>query len=114
MSMADALTLFLSLVAVHAVCDFPLQGDFLSAAKRPGGRVGFPWPCALGVHGMIHGGGVALITGSWTLGLLEAAAHAAIDGAKCRGLFGNRIDGALHIACKAVWVWALVTFEPGF
>lgn len=101
-------TLFL-LVAAHAVCDFPLQGAEMATAKRPGGSATIPWPMALGCHSLIHGGAAALVTGLWWLGAAETAAHALIDHAKARGLYGMRTDQALHLGCKAVWAaiaWA--------
>ena len=64
-----------ALIAAHAVCDYPLQGDFLAKAKNRTMPIpGVPWWQALGAHAAIHGGAVGLITGIWWLGLLEAAA----------------------------------------
>lgn len=91
------------MVAGHALCDFPLQPPQLASAKRVGGDPYLPWWAALLGHGLIHGGAVALITGLWTVGVAETVTHAAIDGAKCRGLFGMKVDQALHLACKVVW-----------
>lgn len=95
-------TLFL-LVAGHAVADFPLQGAEMAIAKRPGANPRIHWTMALGCHALIHGGAVALVTGLWWLGAAETAAHATIDGAKARGLFGMKTDQALHLLCKAAW-----------
>lgn len=96
------------LAAAHVVCDWPLQPPYMSIAKRPGGDPSVPWYLALGAHGLIHGGAVALVTGLWPLGVLELVAHAAIDGAKCRGRFGNLVDQGAHLACKALWALAVV------
>jgi len=93
----------LYLLAVHAVCDYPLQGQFLSDAKRPNGVRGFPWQLALASHSLIHAGGVALVTGSWWLGAAEFVAHGAIDYLKCRNRIGIWTDQAAHAACKVVW-----------
>jgi hypothetical protein len=98
------IVLFGALVAGHALCDYPLQGDFLARAKnRAAPLPGVPWYQALGSHAAIHGGAVALITGVPMLGLCEAALHAFIDDLKCTGRIGFNADQALHVVCKAVW-----------
>jgi hypothetical protein len=100
-----ALTLFGALLVGHALCDYPLQGDFLARAKNRAAPIpGVPWYQALGSHAAIHGGAVALMTGIPLLGLAEAALHALIDDQKCGGRIGFNTDQALHIACKAAWV----------
>lgn len=97
---------FGALIAGHALCDYPLQGDFLARAKNRAMPIpGVPWYQALGAHAIIHGGAVALLTGVPLLGLAEVVAHAAIDDAKCTGKIGFNTDQALHIACKALWVF---------
>lgn len=100
----------LSLLVVHALADYPLQGDFLAKAKNETAPIpGVPWWQALTAHSFIHGGGVALITGSWTLGVIEVIAHFFIDRAKCRGRISFNTDQTLHVACKVVYaalVWA--------
>ena len=101
----SALVLFGALGAGHALCDYPLQGDFLARAKnRTAPLPGVPWYQALGAHAIIHGGTVALLTGIPLLGLAEAAAHAFIDDLKCTGRIGFNTDQALHILCKVAWV----------
>lgn len=105
----NAAVLFGALVAAHALCDYPLQGDFLARAKnRFAPLPGVPWYQALGSHAIIHGGGVALITGMPILGVAEALAHAAIDDAKCAGRIGFNADQALHVLCKVLWVAILL------
>lgn len=101
-------SLFFWLLVGHALSDYPLQGSFLSAAKRVNGVANFPWWIALSAHALIHGGSVALVTGSVTLGLLETLCHFVIDKLKCENMFGVAIDQALHVVCKIVWViiWA--------
>jgi hypothetical protein len=100
----NAIVLFGALVAGHALCDYPLQGDFLARAKnRAAPLPGVPWYQALGSHAVIHGGAVALLTGIPLLGLAEALAHAFIDDLKCTGRIGFNTDQALHIVCKAAW-----------
>lgn len=99
------LTSFLALIVAHAICDYPLQGDFLARAKNRFAPVqGFAWYQALGAHAVIHGGAVAFVTGVWWLGALEFIAHFVIDDQKCAGRIGLNTDQALHIACKAIWV----------
>jgi hypothetical protein len=98
------LSLFGALTAAHAICDYPLQGDFLARAKNRAAPIaGVPWYQALGAHAIIHGGAVALLTGIPFLGLLEAAAHAFIDDLKCTGRIGFNVDQAAHIGCKLLW-----------
>ena len=99
------LVMFGALVAGHALCDYPLQGDFLARAKNRAMPIpGVPWYQALGAHAVIHGAAVALITGIPLLGLAETVAHAAIDDAKCTGRIGFNTDQALHVGCKLFWV----------
>lgn len=106
----QGIELFGALIVAHAVCDYPLQGDFLARAKNRALPIpGVPWWEALGAHAIMHGGAVWLLTGLWWLGALEAASHFLIDDAKCTGKLGegakafNR-DQALHVLCKAAWV----------
>jgi hypothetical protein len=96
------------LVAVHAVADFPLQGDMVATQKsrhsdHPIQRH-VPWFYWMGAHALAHGLGVALVTGSTTLGLCETAAHFVIDFGKCERWYSIHIDQALHIVCKLLWV----------
>lgn len=90
------------LLAAHALCDTALQPRWLSALKRS--------PCwkerahALGAHGMIHGGAVALVTGYWALGAAEALCHAGIDAARGRRWIDGTVDQLLHACCKIWWV----------
>lgn len=103
-------TLFL-LIAGHALADFPLQGDFIAKGKNrhtpttapPGQKWQPVWPLVLSAHGLIHGGVVALVTGIWWLGALEAVAHAVIDFGKCEAKYGIYTDQGLHMLCKLVW-----------
>ncbi len=93
------------LIAAHALCDYPLQGDFLAKAKNRAMPIpGVPWWQALGAHALIHGGAVGLITGIWWLGLAEALAHALIDDGKCRGHLTFNQDQAFHVGCKVLWL----------
>ena len=102
--MVDFLQVLFGLVVMHALADYPLQGDFLAKAKNRLTPIpGIPWWQALGAHAVIHGGGVALITGSVTLGLVEVVVHFLIDDFKCRGRIGFNGDQSLHIACKIIY-----------
>ncbi len=91
----------------HALCDYPLQGEWLSRAKNfrvavmPGEVI---WPAALASHAAIHAGAVRIATGSWILALLEFVAHAGIDHAKCAGRLSFNQDQLLHLSCKLLWV----------
>lgn len=93
-----------ALLGAHALCDYPLQGDFLSKAKNRFAAIpGVPWWQALAAHAAIHGSAVALITGIWWLGALEALVHAATDDLKCSGRISFNGDQAIHLLCKAAW-----------
>lgn len=97
--------MFAALIAGHALCDHPLQGDFLAKAKNRSMPIpSVPWWQALGAHAAIHGGAVGIITGIWWLGLLEFAAHFVIDDLKCRGQLSFNGDQAAHVVCKPAWV----------
>lgn len=99
------LAMFAALVAGHALCDYPLQGDFLSKGKNRTAPIpGMPWWQLLGAHAAIHGGAVGLITGIWWLGLLEFAAHFVIDDMKCRSHLTFTQDQTLHLICKVLWI----------
>jgi hypothetical protein len=101
-------TLFLALVAGHALGDFPLQGDFLARAKNHRAPIaGVDWWIALAAHAAIQGAIVGALTGSLVLACFEFVAHAIIDRCKCEGLIGFRSDQLLHLWCKAVCVYVL-------
>jgi hypothetical protein len=98
----------LMLLAGHALCDYPLQGDFLAQGKNRHTKLGAMeggtmWLHLLTAHALIHGGMVALVTGRADLGVAEAAIHWATDWAKCEGRIGYHTDQAIHVACKLVW-----------
>ena len=100
-----AITSLWLLIVGHALCDYPLQGDFLARGKNhknpiPGG----PWYQCLAAHALIHGGAVTLLTGSVVLGAAEFVAHAVIDYAKRDGRLGFNTDQALHLVCKVAWL----------
>lgn len=103
------MTVFLLMLAWHALADYPLQGDFLAKAKNRTTPIpGVPWYQALGAHAAIHGAGVGVVTGSVWLGLAEFVLHALIDDTKCKGRIGFNTDQGLHFACKALWAVLVV------
>lgn len=95
----------LMLLAAHWVADYPLQGDFLAKSKFEGPLRVYH----LIAHAGIHGGAVALVTGSVWLGLAEFVAHTIIDELKIKGRTTFALDQALHIICKAAWLLILVS-----
>ncbi|TAX45946.1 DUF3307 domain-containing protein (plasmid) [Rhizobium leguminosarum] len=100
------LMLALLLLGAHWLCDYPLQGQFLSDAKQSGPLRVYH----LIAHSGIQGAGVAVVTGNAWVGLLEWLAHTTIDEAKVRGKTTFAQDQALHIFCKAVWLGYLLLF----
>lgn len=103
-------TYFAWMMVAHAICDYPLQGDFLSRAKsRTAPLAGVPWYQALGAHALIHGGAVALLTGVWWLGVAEFVAHAVTDDQKCARRLSFNQDQAIHALCKVAW--ALIAIQ---
>lgn len=103
-------SLFLLLLGIHALCDYPLQGDFLARGKNHKAPIpGTPFYHPLLAHAAIHGLAVGLVTQSALLGVLEFAAHTAIDYSKCDGRIGFNVDQLLHVACKAAWVLMITT-----
>jgi hypothetical protein len=105
----DPCTLFFLLLFGHALADQPLQTLLMSQAKR--GSADCPAWLGLSYHAIIHGGFVLLFSGSFGLGVAEFIAHYIIDAMKCRELFGCKVDQALHLLCKVVWVmiWMLIS-----
>lgn len=98
------MVLFFWLLVGHAVADYPLQGDFLARGKNHTAPIpGIPWQQCLFWHALMHGGAVALITGSVALGVAETLIHVGIDYGKCAGRYGFNVDQGLHVACKALW-----------
>lgn len=109
--MMNSLELFLLLLTGHALCDYPLQGDFLAQTKSRAHKLNkiIPglWIHSLTSHAIIHGGAVGLITGVWELGVAEAICHWIIDMIKCENKISLHTDQAFHIACKILWVFIM-------
>ena len=96
--------LFLLMVG-HFLADYPLQGEFLSAAKNRNTPIGkIFWPHALTAHSMIHAGFVAVITGCLWLGIAEAIIHGFTDFLKCEEKISLNMDQLIHFLCKVLWV----------
>jgi len=109
---------FFWLLVGHAVADFPLQAGPMATEKCRRSttplQTSVPWYYWLSAHAVIHGGAVAWITGSLTLGLLETVVHWVIDFGKCENWFGIHVDQALHVGCKVLWcvlVWQGITAQ---
>lgn len=118
------LVMFFALAIGHALADFSLQGDFLSAAKNrhadlarffgESGQPKYLWVHALTAHAMIHAGAVWIITGSVTLAAIELFIHWLIDFAKCEGWTNFSADQFLHLGCKVAYAAALTTAPATF
>ncbi len=103
------MTLVFWLLVAHFVADYPLQGDTTAREKNRHARTPLqqhvPWYYWLTAHALMHGGAVALVTGSAALGAAETLAHWLIDFGKCERWFSIHVDQALHLACKALWLY---------
>jgi hypothetical protein len=103
--MLDSTVLLLfALLIGHALCDYPLQGDFVGKFKShkvaspvPGTTI---WPHLLTAHALIHAGMVWAITQSPTMAVLEFVLHWGIDFAKSHGWTNFHHDQGLHVLCK--------------
>lgn len=104
-----AIAVLLLLFAGHAVCDYPLQGDFLAKGKNHRNPLpGVPWYQCLFAHALIHAGTVYLFTGNSILGLAELVIHAGTDWLKCDGKINFNVDQGIHYGCKVIWwIWVL-------
>lgn len=105
MEIQQSVELFFLLVAVHFLCDFSLQNDFIAQAKNHKTTLGSEyWYWVLPAHGFIHGLGVYLVTGSVIYGLIEVVAHSLIDYSKCDGHLDFNADQFLHLFFKFMYV----------
>lgn len=104
------------LIAGHALGDFALQNQYVSDAKNRNTEHGKEvWWMVLTSHALIHGGIVALITSSVTLGIFETIAHWITDFAKCEKLIDYKTDQFLHISHKFIWFIIIIAsggFQP--
>ena len=94
----------LLLLAGHALCDYPLQGDFLAKGKNFANPLpAVPWYQCMAAHVLIHAGMVYLITGKMWMAVAELTIHFAADMLKCAGKTTFNQDQAIHIVCKIAW-----------
>lgn len=93
----------------HALCDYPLQGDFIGKFKNPNSDNPFPkeahpWWILLFMHCLIHAGAVYLISGLIVLFFIEFVFHFIIDSLKNYNKINFKQDQALHLICKLVYL----------
>lgn len=92
----------------HALCDYPLQGDFIGKFKNRNLPSPIPsatiWWHLLTAHALIHAGMVWFVTGSIALGAVEFVLHWAIDFAKCENWTTFNQDQLLHVLCKLAYL----------
>lgn len=108
----SAIQLLLALLIGHALCDFPLQGEYLAKGKnwrflkdlKDPSRPPQIWFACMASHCLIHAGSVWIMTGSFLMAMTELVLHWCIDVAKCRGLLTFNQDQFLHVLCKVVYV----------
>lgn len=99
----------LLLFAGHALCDYPLQGDFLAKGKNRLTPIpGMAWQQLMLAHCLIHSGMVLLITGSIWMSIAELTIHYITDVAKCEKWIGFNTDQAIHYGCKILWAGVVV------
>lgn len=101
------ITVLILLLLMHALADFPLQGDFLARAKF-GNMPGIPGWYALATHSLIHAGFVFWITDSLVFFTVEFVAHYVIDTLKTKNRISFSVDQVLHIACKVAYAAVIV------
>jgi hypothetical protein len=116
----SAFQLLLAFLIGHALCDFPLQGEYLANGKnwrflkhlQDPSRPPQIWVACMSAHCLIHTGAVWIITGSPLIAVAEFVLHWCIDVAKCRGMTTFNQDQSLHVLCKVayvgVWCFGLV------
>jgi hypothetical protein len=95
--------------ALHFLCDFPLQGDFLARAKNHLTPIpGVYGPLCLFAHAFIQAAAVALILPLPYAGC-ELVTHLALDVAKNEGVLGTGsrgfiVDQLAHLGLKVAYV----------
>ncbi len=101
------------LVAVHYLCDFPLQSEFMAKGKSDRRPSAYPRWHIMIAHCAIHAGGVALVMSltqapfAMVFGVVEFAWHICTDEVKNRGWIGAHIDQGSHLIAKAAYVTAV-------
>ena len=102
------LALFFAFTIMHALADFPLQGEFLAIQKaRRTANDRRMWVVALTAHCLIQAGGVWLVSGSMAFAATELLLHGLIDLGKGEQRFGILVDQGLHLLCKLVYALIL-------
>jgi hypothetical protein len=100
--------ILLLLLAGHAICDYPLQGEFLAKGKNINTPIpGMGWQQLMLAHCLIHCGMVLLITGSVWMALAELVIHFITDTLKCEGVINFNQDQAVHYGCKVLWAFLI-------
>lgn len=105
------------LLVAHAVADYAMQTEWMVRSKsrhalQPSSSSARPdliWLHVLTAHSLIHGAGVALVTGQVWLGIAETVAHWIIDFGKSDHWYGFHTDQFLHIVAKLCWAVAAIT-----
>ena len=110
---------FFLLLCGHAMADFALQSEWIATNKNRHARKNLDtqklykaqiiWPYLMSAHSLIHGLMVFLITGKLLLGVAETVVHWIIDFAKCERWFGFHTDQFLHVLCKVIWVYLIIS-----
>ena len=113
--MNDCLEMLFLLIGLHALCDYPLQGDFLAQGKGSFAKphFGIPWWHCLTAHSLIHGAAVMVCTQSAMMGVIETVLHWLIDYARCRKWTGINADQLMHVLCKVGYVVFLACVTSG-
>ena len=116
-----AIKLLFVLIAAHFVADFSLQTEPMAREKRRASDTELqkivPWYWWLTAHSMTHGFltwvvlGLGLqFYGAVYIAMAETVAHWFIDFGKCEGYYGLKVDQALHLICKIMWVSYVLAF----
>jgi hypothetical protein len=91
------------LLAAHAICDYALQGDFMSKAKNHKLMPDIWW-MVLPSHSLIQAAGVFVILGSFKFTMIELFSHMIIDYLKCDNRFSYAADQFLHVCFRVAYL----------
>lgn len=112
----DYITWLYWLVVAHGVTDIALQHEWMGKYKYrqvatddeyTGVKDNPYWLWVLAAHSIINGGGVALVSGSVILGVVETIAHFAIDYGSTNKYYSFNVDQFLHGSCKVIYALVL-------
>lgn len=99
----NLLYIFMLMIFVHLLLDFPLQGDFMAKGKNHKNPIpGVPPGTLLLSHAFMHAFGVYIVTENVVCATIEFASHTLIDFAKCDNRISFNTDQALHVLTKVV------------